>query len=51
MDAQMERACWLAVKKDKILNHNETCWRRAGKTPVIVDIDAFGFAELLRNQL
>jgi len=31
----------VAVKKDKILNHTNVL-AQAGKTPVIVDIDAFG---------
>src|SRR5262249_47691720 len=40
MDAQMD-VLLVAVKKDKILNHTNVL-AQAGKTPVIVDIDAFG---------
>src|SRR5580765_4973875 len=39
MDAQMD-VLLVAVKKDKILNTNVLA--QAGKTPVVVDIDAFG---------
>jgi type IV pilus assembly protein PilM len=40
MDAQMD-VLLVAVKKDKILNHTNVL-AQAGKTPVVVDIDAFG---------
>jgi type IV pilus assembly protein PilM len=40
MDSQMD-VLLVAVKKDKILNHTNVL-AQAGKTPVIVDIDAFG---------
>ena len=49
MDAQMD-VLLVAVKKDKILNHTNVL-AQAGKTPVVVDIDAFGVAELLRSEL
>ncbi len=39
MDAQMD-VLLVAVKKDKILNHTNVL-AQAGKTPVVVDIDAF----------
>jgi type IV pilus assembly protein PilM len=39
MDSQMD-VLLVAVKKDKILNHTNVL-AQAGKTPVIVDIDAF----------
>ena len=39
MDAQMD-VLLVAVKKDKILNHTNVL-AQAGKTPMIVDIDAF----------
>src|SRR6201988_4975463 len=39
-DSQMD-ALLVAVKKDKILNHTNVL-AQAGKTPVVVDIDAFG---------
>lgn len=40
MDSQMD-VLLVAVKKDKILNHTNVL-AQAGKTPVVVDIDAFG---------
>ena len=40
LDAQMD-VLLVAVKKDKILNHTNVL-AQAGKTPVVVDIDAFG---------
>src|ERR1700726_1095903 len=40
MDSQMA-VMLVAVKKDKILNHTNVL-AQAGKTPVVVDIDAFG---------
>src|SRR5712675_2221683 len=40
MDSQID-VLLVAVKKDKILNHTNVL-AQAGKTPVIVDIDAFG---------
>src|SRR5437764_14826349 len=40
MDAQMD-VLLVAVKKDRILNHTNVL-AQAGKTPVVVDIDAFG---------
>ena len=40
MDSQMD-VLLVAVKKDKILNHTNVL-AKAGKTPVVVDIDAFG---------
>src|SRR5216683_3339949 len=40
MDAPMD-VLLVAVKKDKILNHTNVL-AQAGKTPVVVDIDAFG---------
>src|SRR5499426_152849 len=40
VDAQMD-VLLVAVKKDKILNHTNVL-AQAGKTPVVVDIDAFG---------
>src|SRR5881409_1226441 len=40
MDAQMD-VLLVAVKKDKILNHTNVL-AQAGKSPVVVDIDAFG---------
>src|SRR6516165_10574899 len=40
MDSQMD-VLLVAVKKDKILNHTNVL-AQAGKTPMIVDIDAFG---------
>src|ERR1700752_1361359 len=40
MDQQMD-VLLVAVKKDKILNHTNVL-AQAGKTPVVVDIDAFG---------
>src|SRR5258708_13598532 len=39
MDSQMD-VLLVAVKKDKILNHTNVL-AQAGKTPVVVDIDAF----------
>src|ERR1700687_3094688 len=40
VDSQMD-VLLVAVKKDKILNHTNVL-AQAGKTPVVVDIDAFG---------
>src|SRR5258708_17726668 len=40
MDSEMD-VLLVAVKKDKILNHTNVL-AQAGKTPVVVDIDAFG---------
>ena len=38
----------VAVKKDKILNHTNVL-AQAGKTPVVVDIDAFGLQNASRS--
>jgi len=38
----------VAVKKDKILNHTNVL-AQAGKTPVVVDIDAFGLQTVFRR--
>jgi len=46
MDSQMD-VLLVAVKKDKILNHTNVL-AQAGKTPVVVDIDAFGLRTVLK---
>ena len=40
----------VAVKKDKILNHTNVL-AQAGKTPVVVDIDAFALQNCFRSEL
>ena len=49
LDSQMD-VLLVAVKKDKILNHTNVL-AQSGKTPTVVDIDAFALAELLRDEL